>query len=427
MGIEQRQGTTSVAEGMRPLVDALVASDASVHIAFWDGSAITRGTPVGTLELRSPRALQHIMWAPRGLGLARAYVSGDIDVTGDTIAVVEQLRSSSPQERDLSRVLPGMIRALRPLGLPRGRPDVPDIEFRPARLGVHTPWRDAAAISHHYDVSNDFYAIVLGPSMTYSCAYFASPGMDLADAQGAKHELICAKLGLGDRPGMRLLDVGCGWGSMAIHAAAEHGAHVVGITISKEQAQRARERVAAAGQADRVEIRLQDYRDINGERFDAISSIGMSEHVGRANLTRYFTLLRGSLAPQGRLLNHAISSVGGSRLPKNGFMHRYVFPDGELIDLGDTIHAMQDAGFEVRDVQSLREHYHQTLRHWGANLEHNWDDAVGLVGAERARTWRLYMAASAVGFADAGINLHQVLGVVNASDGSSAMPAARPV
>lgn len=426
MGIEQRRGTTSVAEGMRPLVDALVASDANVDIAFWDGSTITRGTPVGTLNLRSPRAIQHITWAPRGLGVARAYVSGDLDVTGDTIAVVEQLRSSSPQQRNLSRVLPGIIRALRPLGLPRGRPEVPDIEFRPARLGVHTPWRDAAAISHHYDVSNDFYAVVLGPSMTYSCAYFASPGMDLADAQTAKHELICAKLGLGDRPGMRLLDVGCGWGSMAIHAAAEHGAHVVGITISKEQAQRARERVAAAGQADRVEIRLQDYRDINGERFDAISSIGMSEHVGRANLTRYFTLLRQSLAPHGRLLNHAISSVGGSRLPKNGFMYRYVFPDGELIDLGNTIHAMQEAGFEVRDVQSLREHYLQTLRHWVANLEHNWDDAVGLVGAERARTWRLYMAASAVGFSDAGINLHQVLGVVNASDGSSAMPAVRP-
>jgi cyclopropane-fatty-acyl-phospholipid synthase len=319
-----------------------------------------------------------------------------------------------------------MVRTLGGVGLSGGRPEVPGIEFRPGRLGVHTPGRDAAAISHHYDVSNDFYALVLGPSMTYSCAYFPARGLDLVDAQAAKHELICAKLGLGERRGMRLLDVGCGWGSMAIHAAASHGARVVGITISEEQARLARDRVAAAGLSDLVQIRLQDYRDLDGERFDAISSIGMSEHVGRSNLTRYFTVLRGSLEPRGRLLNHAISSVGGSRLPRNGFMHRYVFPDGELIDLGDTIHAMQEAGFEVRDVQSLREHYHHTLRHWVANLESNWDDAVALAGEERARTWRLYMAASAVGFADAGNNLHQILGVVDDADGSSGMPPVRP-
>lgn len=417
---------TPVAEGLRPLVDALMAPDGSVDVTFWDGSAITRGTPVGSVNLRSPRAIQHIVWAPRGLGVARAYVSGEIDVTGDAIAVVEQLRSSSPQERNLASLVPGIVTTLWRMGLAGVRPQVPDIEFRPAYLGVHTPWRDAAAISHHYDVSNDFYALVLGPSMTYSCAYFRTPGMSLAAAQAAKHELICTKLGLGDRQGMRLLDVGCGWGSMAIHAAAEHGAQVVGITISKEQAQCAPERVAAAGLTDRVEIRLQDYRDLAGEQFDAISSIGMSEHVGRGNLNRYFSGLRAALAPQGRLLNQAISSVGGSRLPRNGFMYRYVFPNGELIDLGDTIHAMQDAGFEVRDVQSLREHYHQTLRHWVANLEHNWDRAVALAGVQRARTWRLYMAASAVGFADGGINLHQVLGVANNSQGSSAMPAVRP-
>jgi cyclopropane-fatty-acyl-phospholipid synthase len=427
IGVRRHEGAMSVAEAMHPLVDALLASDARVDISFWDGSTIARETPVGTLSLRSPRAIEHIVWAPRGLGLARAYVSGDIDVTGDAMAVIEQLRSSSPQQRSLTRVLPAIVGAVRRMGLPAHRPDVPDAEFQPPRWGVHTRGRDAAAISHHYDVSNDFYELVLGPAMTYSCAYFAPPGIGLEDAQRAKHELICRKLGLADRPGMRLLDVGCGWGSMAIQAAAEHGAHVVGITISREQSERARERVAAAGLADRVEIRLQDYRDLQGEGFDAISSVGMSEHVGRANLTRYFSVLRRCLVPQGRLLNHAISSVGGSRLPTHGFMHRYVFPDGELIDLADSIHAMQEAGFEIRDVHSLREHYEQTLRHWVANLEHNWDDAVALAGVERARTWRLYMAASAVGFADAGINVHQVLGVVNDPDGSSGMPPARPV
>lgn len=426
VNIRHRAGTPSVAEGMRSLVEALVAPDAGVDVTFWDGSAVTRSNPVGSVDLRSRRAIQHIVWAPRGLGLARAYVSGDIDVTGDIVDVLVQLRSSSPQEKRLPRVLPAMIRTLGGVGLSGGRPEVPDTEFRPGGFGVHTRGRDAAAIRHHYDVSNDFYALVLGPSMTYSCAYFAEPGSDLADAQAAKHGLICAKLGLGERPGMRLLDVGCGWGSMAMHAASSYGARVVGITISEEQARLARERVAAAGLSDLVEIRLQDYRDLDGERFDAISSIGMSEHVGRRNLTRYFTALRDSLEPRGRLLNHAISSVGGSRLPRNGFMYRYVFPDGELIDLGDTIHAMQDAGFEVRDVHSLREHYHHTLRHWVANLERNWDHAVALAGEERARTWRLYMAASAVGFADAGNNLHQVLGVVDDADGSSGMPPVRP-
>ena len=247
--------------------------------------------------------------------------------------------------------------------------------------------------------------------------------MDLADAQAAKHELICRKLGLADRPGGRMLDVGCGWGSMAIHAATHHDVSVVGITISEAQAELARQRVAAAGVADRVEIRLQDYRLLGGERFDAISSIGMSEHVGDKMLDRYFEILHAALAPQGRLLNHAISSAGGSRIGRTSFIGRYVFPDGELIDVGDTVLAMERAGFEVRDVESLREHYALTLRAWVANLEANWDEAVRLVGAARARVWRLYMAGSVVGFTDGGIAVHQVLGVVPTADGASGMPA----
>jgi cyclopropane-fatty-acyl-phospholipid synthase len=261
--------------------------------------------------------------------------------------------------------------------------------------------------------------------MTYSCARFTNPDLSLADAQAAKHELICRKLGLHERAGARLLDVGCGWGSMAMHAARHHGATVVGVTISQQQAERARQRVAAAGLTDRVEIRLQDYRDVRGEQFDVISSVGMFEHVGAARMQEYVDTLRALLPAHGRLLNHAISSVGGSKLSPSSFTGRYVFPDGELIDVGDVVLAMERAGFEVRDVESLREHYARTLRAWVGNLEEHWDDAVALVGDARARVWRLYMAASAVGFADGGLGLHQVLGVVPAEDGSSGMPPTR--
>ena len=231
-------------------------------------------------------------------------------------------------------------------------------------------------ISHHYDVGNDFYRLVLGPSMTYSCARFVTEDATLEEAQAAKHELICRKLGLDQRPGARLLDVGCGWGSMAIHAARHHGATVIGVALSREQVDEARRRVEQAGLADQVEIRLQDYRDLRGEQFDAISSIGMFEHVGTGQMTQYFETLRRLLAPTGRLLNHAISKPGGSILGGRTFVGRYVFPDGELLDVAEVVRAMQRTGFEVRDVESLREHYSRTLHHWVANLE----DALGRGG-----------------------------------------------
>jgi cyclopropane-fatty-acyl-phospholipid synthase len=225
--------------------------------------------------------------------------------------------------------------------------------------------------------------------------------------------------------GGRLLDVGCGWGSMVIHAASHYDVSAVGITISEAQAARARERVAEAGVADRVEIRLQDYRDLGGQQFDAISSVGMSEHVGRQNLDRYYGLLRRALRPQGRLLNHAISKVGGSKLGASSFVGRYVFPDGELIDVGESVLSMERAGFEVRDVESLREHYDRTLRAWVANLEASWDEAVAIVGVERARVWRLYMAASALAFEAGRIGVNQVLAVRPHRDGASDMPPTR--
>ncbi len=415
------------ADHLRPVVLAMLGDVIPVRIDLWDGSTIapTSSDVAGTLRLVSPDAVRRLLWSPNELGLARAFVAGELEFDGDIFEVVAVLRAAmEAAPRPLLRSTAEVLTAARRLQLV-GRPLPPPPEEARLHGGRHSERRDAEAISHHYDVGNDFYALVLGPSMTYSCARFVEPDTDLTTAQAAKHELICRKLGLPDRPGARLLDVGCGWGSMAIHAATHHDVSVVGITISEPQAEEARKRVAAAGVADRVEIRLQDYRRLAGERFDAISSIGMAEHVGQANIDRYFELLHAALTPRGRLLNHAISVVGGSRIKRRSFIGRYVFPDGELIDVGDSVLAMERAGFEVRDVESLREHYTRTLRSWVRNLEDHWDEAVALVGPRRARVWRLYMAGSAVSFAAGSNNVHQVLGVVPSPDGDSGMPATR--
>ena len=420
-----QETTPTAADHLRPVVQAMLGDDLPVRIECWDGSAIEPVRTMGTLRLVSPDAVRRLMWSPNELGLARAFVAGELEVDGDILDVVAALRASlesgpRPGLRSAGEVV-AAARRLHVLGRPLPQPP------EEARLhgGRHSERRDADAIGHHYDVGNDFYRLVLGPSMTYSCARFPEPDTDLTAAQDAKHDLVCRKLGLPELAGARLLDVGCGWGSMAMHAATNYDVTVVGITISQQQADHARQRVEAAGLAGRVEIRLQDYRRLGEERFDAVSSIGMAEHVGHGNLDRYFEILHSVLRPRGRLLNHAISKAGGSRIGRRTFIGRYVFPDGELVDVGDSVLAMERAGFEVRDVESLREHYTRTLRSWVANLESHWDDAVALVGARRARVWRLYMAGSAVSFADGSINVHQALGVVPASDGASGMPPTR--
>ena len=418
-------GDLSVAGLFEPLLRAVLGGAPPVRFEFWDGSSAGPRDGADLVKVLSPDALRRMIWSPGELGLGRAYVAGDLDVAGDVFTVLRTLQGAASNDAQLGIGAAvsafGVARRLGALGLPL--PPPPE-EARP-RGRRHSKGRDADAISHHYDVGNDFYRLFLGPSLTYSCARFTDEHMSLEAAQEAKHELITRKLGLDARPGMRLLDIGCGWGSMALHAATEHGAEVVGVTISEEQATAARERVAEAGLSDRVEIRLQDYRDLAGETFDAVSSVGMFEHVGSARTAEYFSVIRSLLRPHGRLLNHAISSVGGSVMGPKSFIARYVFPDGELLDVGEVVLAMERAGFEVRDVESLREHYARTLRHWVANLEANWDEAARLVGPARARVWRLYMAARALGFEDGGIAIHQALGVVPDPSGGSGMPSTR--
>jgi cyclopropane-fatty-acyl-phospholipid synthase len=414
---------STAASFLQPAVRALLGDEPAIHVRFWDGSSMGDADAKATVVFRSHEALRHIVWSPNELGLARAYVMGDIEFEGDLYYALGHLTGVQPKigSLGLRSAVHAAKGALR-FGALSGRPRVPDEEIVPPGR-VHSLLRDAKAISHHYDVGNDFYELFLGETWTYSCARFVDDGMSLDEAQLAKYDMVCRKLGL--REGMRYLDVGCGWGGLLIHAARNHGVTGVGITLSKAQADKAKERIAAAGLTDKIEIRIQDYRDLRNETFDAISSIGMFEHVGRSQMARYFGVLDTVLAPGGRLLNHAIDSVGGSAMHPDGFIARYVFPDGELQDLAVSIGAMQDAGFEVRDVESLREHYAVTLRHWVTNLEQNWDKAVAIAGENRTRVWRVYMAGSAVAFEQNRISIHQSLGVKTMANGDSHMPPTR--
>jgi cyclopropane-fatty-acyl-phospholipid synthase len=434
--VAQGRGETaveSVADTLGPGLTALLGPPA-VQIEFWDGSTIGPSEGPGLLRINSLEALRRIIWSPDELGLARAFVAGDIDAIGPVPEILRALQANEKRSpKMIAAAAPSLVAGTRRLGGVGSAPPARPPEEMVPRGRRHSIRRDKKAISHHYDVGNDFYELLLGPAMTYSCARFTEATESLESAQAAKHELICRKLGLHEaeqragfeRSRPRLLDVGCGWGSMAIHAATHHDVDVVGITISDEQAAYARRRVSEAGLDDRVEIRIQDYREVDDGPFDAISSIGMSEHVGSEQIETYFAQLHDLLRPGGRLLNHAISSVGGSRLKRRSFIYRYVFPDGELLDIADSTRSMERAGFEIRDIENLREHYAQTLRCWVSNLQTRWDEATAMVGERRARVWLLYMSGSINGFDDAGLQLHQALGVRNAPDGTSDMPRTR--
>ncbi|QQC89702.1 SAM-dependent methyltransferase [Streptomyces alfalfae] len=417
---------------LKNLAEQLMGAPLPVRIRAWDGSeAGPPGAPV--LVVRNRRALRHLLWKPGELGLARAWVAGDLDVDGDLYTVLDRMAEFIWERGEGARNLrqslrdPAVrsaVRSLFALSAPFLPPAPPPEEMRGhGRLHLHTKGSDRKAISHHYDVGNDFYELVLGPSMVYSCAYWESPRSTLEDAQRDKLELVCAKLGL--KPGMRLLDVGCGWGSMAIHAAREHGVGVVGVTLSQEQAVYARKRIAEEGLMDRVEIRVQDYRDVRDGPYDAISSIGMAEHVGSARYLEYARNLHALLQPGGRLLNHQIARrprADESAYSVDEFIDAYVFPGGELAPIGTTVGLLEDAGFEVRDVEAIREHYALTLRAWVGNLEARWAEGRRLTSPGRARVWRLYMAASALAFERNRIGVNQVLAVRTPPSGASGTP-----
>jgi len=415
------------------LLEQLMGRALPVRLRAWDGSESgPPATPV--LVVRNRRALRRLLFKPGELGLARAWVSGDLTVEGDLYTALDLLAGLVWEREDDARGIARRLRtpkaraAVRDLvklaGLPLPpKPPAEEVRRRPSHL--HTRRTDRRAISHHYDVGNDFYELVLGPSMVYSCAYWPSDGPEatLEQAQRDKLDLICRKLDL--KPGQRLLDVGCGWGSMAIHAAREYGARVVGVTLSQEQAAYARKRVADEGLTDQVEIRVQDYRDVTDGPYDAVSSIGMAEHVGAARYLEYARDLYALLRPGGRLLNHQIArrpQADESAYRVDAFIDAYVFPDGELAPIGTTVTQLERAGFEVRDVESLREHYALTLRRWVANLEANWEEAQRLTSPGRARVWRLYMAASALSFERNRIGVNQVLAVKTPGCGDAGMP-----
>lgn len=427
-------GSSGAATDVLSILQAAVGGSLPIRIRCWDGSVAGEPDAAATVVFVRRRALRRLLWAPNELGLVRAYVSGDMHIEGDIFALLDlpeviervarhQLIGLSSRQRLAAAVTAARIGALGP------PPRPPAEEIRGRRGRLHSISRDAQSVSHHYDVGNEFYRLILGPSMVYSCAYWAQetgPAYGLDEAQRDKCELVCTKLGL--RPGMRLLDVGCGWGSLAIHAATRHGVAVVGVTVSKEQAARARERVDAAGVGDLVEIRLQDYRDVGDGPYDAVSSVGMSEHVGSVQLRAYSQTLMDLLPPGGRLLNHAIASVRPLPPASNdqpGFIDRYIFPDGEVVTLSTTLDALEQVGFEVRDVEALREHYALTLRAWVNNLRESWRDAQRLVPPSRARTWLLYLAASALAFEHGNLTIHQVVAVRQGEHGASNLPFTR--
>ncbi|MEU7604220.1 cyclopropane-fatty-acyl-phospholipid synthase family protein [Streptomyces sp. NPDC041003] len=450
---------TDAAPRLAAVAETLLGAPLPVRVRAWDGSEA--GPPTGpVLVIHDRRAVRRVLWKPGELGLARAWVAGELTVEGDLFALLDHvagvLWERPPQDGPPPAGRSGPLAALeglarrvggaRPLAVPEAArllrdparrdairelialagplpPPAPPAEEAARRGGQrHSKGRDRQAISHHYDVGNDFYERVLGPSMVYSCAYW-SPGSTLERAQRDKLDLVCRKLAL--QPGDRLLDVGCGWGSMALHAAREYGVRVTGVTLSREQAAYGRKRVAEEGLADLVELRIQDYRDVKDGPYDAISSIGMAEHVGADRYREYARTLHALLRPGGRLLNHQIA-----RPPEpdeeayriDEFIDAYVFPDGELSPLGTTVGELERAGFEVRDVEALREHYALTLRAWVARLEKHWDEAVRLTSPGRARVWQLYMAACALGFEHGRLGVNQVLAVKPSATGRSGLP-----
>jgi cyclopropane-fatty-acyl-phospholipid synthase len=396
-------------------LETMLKEPMPLRFTAYDGSATGPEDSPYEIHLATERGLNYILTAPGDLGFGRAYVAGDLEIRGvhpgdpyeafRLIASKLRFRRPSPVEA---------VTLLRSLGISHLRPPAPPPEEAPSRLrrtfeGLrHSLGRDAEAIHHHYDVSNRFYELVLGPSMTYTCAVFPREDATLEDAQANKNDLIARKLDL--QSGQRLLDLGCGWGGMVRHAAREYGVHTIGVTLSREQASWAQEKIKEEGLDHLAEVRFLDYRLVEETGFDAISSIGLTEHIGVKNYPAYFGFIRDRLKPHGRMLNHCITRNDNLHNAKAGaFIDRYVFPDGELIGSGTIVTAVENQGLEVQHHENFRLHYAKTLTGWNKNLVEHWDECVEEVGIGTAKVWGLYMAGSRLGFERNMIQLHHVL------------------
>jgi cyclopropane-fatty-acyl-phospholipid synthase len=398
-----------IEEALRPLL----AGPLPVRLTAWDGSAA--GPADGLhVELRSPTALARLLWHPGELGAAQAYVTGELEVHGDLGEALDLVRATVA-ERDLpsltpvriARLLPDLVLLARDTGA-LGRPPAPPATQAVVRGRLHSLARDRASISHHYDLSNDFYELLLDPHLAYSSAFFADgPQMPLEQAQAAKLDLVCRKLGLTD--GMTLLDVGCGWGSLSLHAAERFGAQVTGVTIAAEQKDFIDARIRERGLQDRVRIELRDYREVDSGPYDAVASIEMGEHVGEKNYATYAEVLHRSVRPGGYVLVQQMSRFRGHHPGGGPFIESFIAPDMTMRPVGDTLGLLQGAGFEVRGVHALREHYVWTVDAWHRTLEENWDRVVAMLGEEGARVWRLYLVGGSQAFRDGRMGVDQIL------------------
>ncbi|MGC4110017.1 MAG: cyclopropane-fatty-acyl-phospholipid synthase family protein [Nocardioides sp.] len=401
-----------------------VGGELPVRLRAWDGSeAGPAEAPL--VELRSPDALRRLLWHPGELGAAQAYVTGELEVHGDLGEALSYAFTVGAERGVTPRPHPtAMARALRTLadlGVV-GRPLPAPASQARVRGRLHSRLRDRRAISHHYDLSNEFYALLLDPSMAYSCAYFGDdPEQSVESAQRAKLDLVCRKLDLA--PGRTLLDVGCGWGSLSLHAAQEFGARVVGVTIAREQKRFIDARIAERGLGHLVEIRLQDYREVpERDHFDAVGSLEIGEHVGERNYPTYVEALRQAVRPGGRVLVQQMSRTG--RHPGGGpFIESFIAPDMYMRPVGETVGYLERGGLEVRDVHALREHYVRTVAGWLENFEVNLTELTALVGEEVVRVWRLYLVGGSLAFRDGRMGVDQILCVRPGA--AHALPAER--
>ena len=426
-------GTPTVAARLEGLIAPFVGGSLPVHLTAWDGS--TAGpTDAPKVTLYSPNVLRRLLWSPGELGAAQAYVTGELDVEGDLdealthvwdVVRTRRLTAVRPSPKAIVELV-RTAASLGAVGVKQARPLPAPASQAVIKGRLHSLVRDRAAISHHYDLSNEFYEMVLDPQMAYSSGYWTSdsPDYGLEDAQRDKLDLVCRKIGLG-RPGMRFLDVGCGWGSLSLHAAEHFDAQVVGVTISREQKAFIDKRIADRGLQDRVEIRIQDYREVPDGPFDAVASIEMGEHVGEKNYPIYAKALHDNVVPGGRVLVQQMSRKAGDNPGGGAFIESFIAPDMYMRPVGATVAMIEESGLEVRDVHALREHYVRTVDAWYATFESRWDDLVALVGDEVARVWRLYLVGGGMAFRDGRMGVDQILSVRPDDRGVSSMPLVR--